>query len=162
MLQEPFFVLDVSLCMGYNMLNKEADTIADTYPFPAKIVVKNSTLTLRERGCYFLWLTYSKMATIRIAKVSSTINSSYVLISLILSARLGTDNEPPVGCLGSILYCHGSLRGSPLRHIAVAVGNPDTFLSSYAFKGSSMRGQAGYWDWLPNLGESKIGHGGCP
>ncbi len=96
------------------------------------------------------------MATISNAMVSMTINSSYVLISLILSARLGTDNEPPVGCLGSILYCHGSLRGSPLRHIAVAVGNPDTFLGSYAFKGSSMRGQAGYWDWLPNLGESVL------
>lgn len=62
------------------MLIKGADTIADTYPFPAKIVAKNSTLTLQERGCYFLWLTYSKMATIRIAKVSSTMNSSYVLI----------------------------------------------------------------------------------
>lgn len=35
------------------MLIKGADTIADTYPFPAKIVAKNSTLTLQERGCYF-------------------------------------------------------------------------------------------------------------
>ncbi len=38
--QEPFFMLDGSLCMGYNMLIKEADTIADTYPFPAKIGYK--------------------------------------------------------------------------------------------------------------------------
>lgn len=43
------------------------------------------------------------MATISNAMVSMTINSSYVLISLIPSARLGTDNEPPVGCLASIL-----------------------------------------------------------
>ena len=62
------------------MLIKEADTIAYAYPFPAKISVKNSTFTLLERGCYFLWLTYSKMATIRIAKDNNTINSSYVLI----------------------------------------------------------------------------------
>ena len=76
----PLLMLDASSDLVYNMLIKGADTIADTYPFPAKIVAKNSTLTLQERGCYFLWLTYSKMATIRIAKVSSTINSSYVLI----------------------------------------------------------------------------------
>ncbi len=30
-------------------------------------------------------------------------NSSYVLISIILSARLGTDREPPVGCLGKYM-----------------------------------------------------------
>ncbi len=36
--QEPFFMLDGSyLRLGYNMLNKEADTIAYTYPFPAQI-----------------------------------------------------------------------------------------------------------------------------
>ncbi|RKI59894.1 hypothetical protein D7V82_22770, partial [bacterium 1xD8-6] len=34
------------VCIVYNMLNKEADTIADTYPFPAKILVKNSTFNL--------------------------------------------------------------------------------------------------------------------
>ena len=62
------------------MLNKVADTIAYTYPFPAKVVDKNSTFTLLERGCYFLWLTYSKIATISIAVVSMTMNSSYVLI----------------------------------------------------------------------------------
>ena len=95
------------------MLIKGADTIADTYPFPAKIVAKNSTLTLQERGCYFLWLTYSKMATIRIAKVSSTINSSYVLIeNASFRSRLGnggihTLSAPQV----SILYCHGSGEG---------------------------------------------------
>ena len=30
-------MLDGYLCLGYNMLNKEADTIAYTYPFPAQI-----------------------------------------------------------------------------------------------------------------------------
>ena len=62
------------------MFNKGADTIAYTYPFPAKMLVKNSTFTLLERGCYFLWLTYSKIATTSIPKVSSIMNSSYVLI----------------------------------------------------------------------------------
>ena len=39
LLQGPFFMLDGSLCMGYNMLIKEADTIVHTYPFPAKITL---------------------------------------------------------------------------------------------------------------------------
>ena len=78
------------------MLIKGADTIADTYPFPAKIVAKNSTLTLQERGCYFLWLTYSKIATTSIPKVSNTINSSYVLIeNASFHSRLGTEVFTP-------------------------------------------------------------------
>lgn len=115
----------------YNMLIKGADTIAYTYPFPAKIVVKNSTLTLQERGCYFLWLTYSKMATIRIAKVSSTINSSYVLIenaSFRSRLRIGgihTLSAPLI----SILCFHGSGKGhlstsAKLRRL-IAVRNSD-------------------------------------
>ncbi|MCI9175184.1 MAG: hypothetical protein HFH49_09620 [Lachnospiraceae bacterium] len=53
------FKLMVAKSMGlvYNMLNKGADTIEHTYPFPAKISVENSTFTLLERGCYFLWST---------------------------------------------------------------------------------------------------------
>lgn len=62
------------------MLNKAVDTIAYTYPFPAQYRLKNSTFTLSELGCYFLWLTYSKIATISIAVVSITMNSSYVVI----------------------------------------------------------------------------------
>ena len=82
------------------MLNKVADTIAYTYPFPAKVVDKNSTFTLLERGCYFLWLTYSKIATISIAVVSMTMNSSYVLIEN-ASFLQGSERRysHPIGCL---------------------------------------------------------------
>ena len=31
--QEPFFMLDGSLCMGYNMLNKTADKEGHSFPF---------------------------------------------------------------------------------------------------------------------------------
>ena len=65
--------------MEYNILNKEADTIEYTYPFPAKIQVKNSTFTLLERGCYFLCV-YVKIATISKAIDVISCNSSYVLI----------------------------------------------------------------------------------
>ena len=37
----------------YNMLNKEADTIAYTYPFPAKEMIKNSTLLCQSGGAIF-------------------------------------------------------------------------------------------------------------
>ena len=117
--------------MAYNILNKGADTIAYTYPFPAKILVKNSTFTLRERGCYFLWLTYSKMATMRIAKVSSTMNSSYVLIeNASFRSRLGNGGIHTLSApLVSILYCHGSGDGhlstsAKLRRL-IAVRNSD-------------------------------------
>ena len=103
-------MLDGSDYFSYNMLIKGADTIVHTYPFPAKISVKNSTFTLLERGCYFLWLTYSKMATIRIAKVSSTMNSSYVLIeNASFRSRLGNGGIHSLSApLVSILYCHGT------------------------------------------------------
>lgn len=103
-------MLDGSDYFSYNMLIKGADTIVHTYPFPAKISVKNSTFTLLERGCYFLWLTYSKMATIRIAKVSSTMNSSYVLIeNASFRSRLGNGGIHTLSApLVSILYCHGA------------------------------------------------------
>ena len=42
-------------------------------------------------------------------------NSSYVLISIILSARLGTDREPPVGCLGKYILVN-------VRYVSGAVG----------------------------------------
>lgn len=29
--------IEKSMCVVYNMLNKAADTIEDTYPFPAKM-----------------------------------------------------------------------------------------------------------------------------
>ena len=94
----------------YNMFNKAADTIAYTYPFPAKVMNKNSTFTLSERGCYFLWLTYSKIATTSIPKVSNTMNSSYVLIeNASFHLRLGTEVFTPYRLpLLSILYCQRS------------------------------------------------------
>ena len=33
-------MVEIPVCIVYNVLNKEADTIAYTYPFPAKISVK--------------------------------------------------------------------------------------------------------------------------
>jgi len=88
--------IEITAWMAYNMLNKEADTIEHTYPFPANILVENSTFTLSERGCYFLWLTYSKIATISIAVVSITMNSSYVLIeNASFRSRLGTEVFTP-------------------------------------------------------------------
>ena len=88
--------VEITAWMAYNMLNKEADTIEHTYPFPANILVENSTFTLSERGCYFLWLTYSKIATISIPKVSNTMNSSYVLIeNASFRSRLGTEAFTP-------------------------------------------------------------------
>ena len=90
------FLVAIHARIVYNMLNKEVDTIVHTYPFPAKILVKNSTFTLLERGCYFLWLTYSKIATISIPKVSNTMNSSYVLIeNASFRSRLGTEVFTP-------------------------------------------------------------------
>ncbi len=82
--------------IGYNMINKGADTIEYTYPFPAIYWLKNSTFTLSERGCYFLWLTYSKIATTSIPKVSNTMNSSYVLIeNASFRSRLRTEVFTP-------------------------------------------------------------------
>ena len=75
-----YFRVEKNLPIAYNMLNKEADTIVYTYPFPAKrILLRNSTFTLLERGCYFLFFKF-RIATISRPKVSKTINSSYVLI----------------------------------------------------------------------------------
>lgn len=36
MRQEYQIMVEISGCVIYNVLNKEADTIAHTYPFPAK------------------------------------------------------------------------------------------------------------------------------
>ena len=66
-------------CLTYNILNKEADTIVHTYPFPAKYCTENSTFTLPERGCYFLCVKF-RMATISKAVLTIRLNSSYVLI----------------------------------------------------------------------------------
>ena len=74
-------IFDFAEEIAYNMLNREADTIVYTYPFPAKILVKNSTFTLLELGCYFLFFMF-RMATISKAKVSMICNSSYVLIKM--------------------------------------------------------------------------------
>ena len=99
------FMVEKHVCIVYNMLNKEADTIADTYPFPAKYWSKNSTLTLQERRCYFLWLTYSKIATMSIAVVSITMNSSYVLIeNASFRSRLGTEVYTPYQLPGEVYY----------------------------------------------------------
>ena len=46
-------MLDASSDLVYNMLIKGADTIADTYPFPAKIVVKIAPLLCRSGGAIF-------------------------------------------------------------------------------------------------------------
>lgn len=62
----------------------------------------------RDRNGYFLFFRF-RIATTSDANVRMIINSSYVLISIILSTRLGTDRGPPVGCLGKhiilSMYC---------------------------------------------------------
>ena len=46
-------MVEKSASMTYNMLNKVADTIAYTYPFPAKIQVKITPLLCRSWGVIF-------------------------------------------------------------------------------------------------------------
>ena len=127
------------------MLNKAADTIAHTYPFPAKMLVKNSTLTLQERGCYFLWLTYSKIAITSIPKVSNTMNSSYVLIeNASFRSRLGnggihTLSAPRV----SILCCHGSRKGTICPPAQSCTGSTDSILSWQLNSGQAHLGFTG-------------------
>ena len=96
-----YFRVEKCLPIAYNMLNKEADTIVYTYPFPAKrILLRNSTFTLLERGCYFLFFKF-RIATISRPKVSKTINSSYVLIRT-ASFPQGSERRysHPIGSLG--------------------------------------------------------------
>ena len=49
----PQIVVEKSAFMAYNIFNKEADTIADTYLFPAKAMNKNSTLLCQSGGAIF-------------------------------------------------------------------------------------------------------------
>lgn len=46
-------VVEKLASMAYNILNKEADTIEYTYPFPAKILVKITPLLCRSGGVIF-------------------------------------------------------------------------------------------------------------
>lgn len=97
------------------MLNKVADTIAYTYPFPAKTVNKNSTFTLSERGCYFLFFMF-RIATISKAKVSMICNSSYVLIkNASFLPRLGTEVFTPYRLPGQAYYIF-NVRGGNSRN----------------------------------------------
>ena len=59
-----------------------------------KLVTKSSRPKLcRDQDGYFLLFFISRIATINNATVKITINSSYVLISIILSTKLGTDES---------------------------------------------------------------------
>ena len=55
------------------------------------------------RDCYFLFFIF-RIATIKDAVVKITINSSYVLISIILSDKLGSDGARPPTTWVNILY----------------------------------------------------------
>ena len=46
-------VVAKSMLLVYNMPNKEADTIVHTYPFPAKVINKDSTLLCQSGGAIF-------------------------------------------------------------------------------------------------------------
>lgn len=47
-------MFDIFCCIAYNIFNKTADTIEQTYPFPAQIsVTKNSTSAGQSRGAIF-------------------------------------------------------------------------------------------------------------
>ena len=72
---------------------------------------------MSERGCYFLWLAYSKIATISIPKVSNTMNSSYVLIKTPPSVQ-GSEQRysHPIGSPGKYIilsWCGGSCFTTP-------------------------------------------------
>lgn len=47
------FGVEIPAWMAYNMLNKVADTIVHTYPFPAKILVKIAPLLCQSGGAIF-------------------------------------------------------------------------------------------------------------
>jgi len=57
----------------------------------------------REQDGYFLLFFISRIATINNATVRITINSSYVLISIILSKKLGTDESTSPNYLGKYI-----------------------------------------------------------
>jgi hypothetical protein len=65
-----------------------------------KVAVSNF---LRVQDCYFLFF-ISRIATISNAMVKIIINSSYVLISIILSVMLGSDGARPPTTWINILY----------------------------------------------------------
>ena len=88
------FVLNFSKQLPIIYLTRQSEGEC-TSPVPAnllltKIVVLNFT---REQDGYFLLFFISRIATINNAMVRITINSSYVLISIILSLKLGTDES---------------------------------------------------------------------
>ena len=75
-------------------------------PDPAKIIssyIKVVVLTFcREQDGYFLFFIF-RMATINDTVVRIIINSSYVLISIILSVRLGADESTSPNYLGKCI-----------------------------------------------------------
>ena len=89
----------------YNILNKQSEGEC-TSPDPAKnycstkVAVSNF---LRVQDCYFLFFIF-RIATIKDAVVKIIINSSYVLISIILSVMLGSDGARPPTTWVNILY----------------------------------------------------------
>ena len=88
-----------------------------TSPVPAKILSNYKKVVVlnfcRGQDGYFLLFFISRIATINNAMVKITINSSYVLISIILSIRLGTDASTSHNYPGKyIIFAMLSLFGS--------------------------------------------------
>ena len=76
-----------------------------TSPVPAKIKLTKKIVVLdftRAQDGYFLFFIF-RMATISDAVVRIIINSSYVLISIILSVRLGADESTSPNYLGKYI-----------------------------------------------------------
>ena len=90
----------------YNILNKQSEGEC-TSPDPAKIIYSYKSSRFlnftRAQDGYFLFFIF-RIATIKDAVVKIIINSSYVLISIILSVMLGSDGARPPTTWVNILY----------------------------------------------------------
>ena len=78
------------------------------HPFRRKLIqsTKSSRPNFsREQDGYFLFF-ISRIATINNATIKITMNSSYVLISIILSIRLGSDESTSPTTWINILFLH--------------------------------------------------------
>ena len=93
-----YFLLIIAKCISFAIIYLTRQSEGEcTSPVPAKILSNYKKVVVlnfcRGQDGYFLLFFISRIATINNAMVKITINSSYVLISIILSIRLGTDES---------------------------------------------------------------------
>lgn len=110
MAQGPLLLLDGLDCLVYNMLIKGADTIVYAYPFPAKMLVKNSTFHFARAGVLFFMVYMVKNFNNQYCKSKQhheRLVCSHKNHLLPIKARIGgihTLSAPLV----SMLYCQGA------------------------------------------------------